>query len=84
MCKGEMSPVSGFVLRRRKRCGFKQPAVTAQSGGFQLHAADKRSVNMITCEQIRNNPEINTYIQKADESLNVIGYTEHSLSLIHI
>ncbi|MGI5896730.1 MAG: HD domain-containing protein [Oscillospiraceae bacterium] len=35
---------------------------------------------MITCEQIRNNPEINTYIQKADESLNVIGYTEHSFA----
>lgn len=35
---------------------------------------------MVTCEQVRNNPEINTYIQKADESLNAIGYTEHSFA----
>jgi metal-dependent HD superfamily phosphatase/phosphodiesterase len=33
---------------------------------------------MVTCEQVKNNPEIKTYIQKADDSLRAIGYTEHS------
>jgi len=32
----------------------------------------------ITAEQIKNNPQIRTYIQKADESLIALGYTEHS------
>lgn len=35
---------------------------------------------MVTCEQVKNNPEIKTYIQKADDSLRVIGYTEHSFA----
>lgn len=34
----------------------------------------------ITAEQIRNNPVIRTYIQKADESLTALGYTEHSFA----
>lgn len=33
---------------------------------------------MLTLEEIRQNPTIMTYIQKADESLAAIGYTEHS------
>ncbi len=33
---------------------------------------------MITPEQIKNNKAIQTYIEKADEVLNAIGYTEHS------
>lgn len=32
----------------------------------------------ITFEDIRNNKDIQTYIQKADESLIALGYTEHS------
>jgi metal-dependent HD superfamily phosphatase/phosphodiesterase len=35
---------------------------------------------MITYEDIRNNEEINTYIQKADQSLAALGYTEHSFA----
>ena len=35
---------------------------------------------MITFEQIRQNSDINTYIQKADESLVALGYTEHSFA----
>ena len=35
---------------------------------------------MITVEQVRNNPQVRTYIQKADESLRVLGYTEHSFA----
>lgn len=35
---------------------------------------------MITFEQIKNNDAINTYIQKADESLVALGYTEHSFA----
>jgi len=34
---------------------------------------------MITFEDIRKSEEINTYIHKADESLEALGYTEHSL-----
>ncbi|MDD6044271.1 MAG: HD domain-containing protein [Clostridia bacterium] len=34
----------------------------------------------ITAEQIKSNPVIRTYIQKADESLTALGYTEHSFA----
>ena len=34
----------------------------------------------ITAKQVRNNPVIRTYIQKADESLTALGYTEHSFA----
>ena len=33
---------------------------------------------MITFEDIKKNKEVNTYIQKADEALIALGYTEHS------
>ena len=33
---------------------------------------------MLTFNDIKNNPAIKTYITKADESLKVLGYTEHS------
>ncbi len=33
---------------------------------------------MITYDEIRKNKEVNTYIEKADESLIALGYTEHS------
>ncbi len=32
----------------------------------------------ITIEQIKNNIAVQSYIRKADESLNALGYTEHS------
>ena len=35
---------------------------------------------MITYDQLRHNPEIRTYIQKADESLRALGFTEHSFA----
>lgn len=35
---------------------------------------------MISFKDIKNNSEINTYIEKADQSLDVIGYTEHSFA----
>ena len=35
---------------------------------------------MITCDEIRNNEAIKTYIKKADESLSALGYTEHSFA----
>lgn len=35
---------------------------------------------MITFHQIKNNPQIKTYIQKADEALIALGYTEHSFA----
>ena len=34
----------------------------------------------LTFEEIRKNPDIKTYIKKADESLSALGYTEHSFS----
>lgn len=34
----------------------------------------------ITFEDVRNNPAVSTYIQKADESLIARGYTEHSFA----
>lgn len=34
----------------------------------------------ITFEDIRNNEAVSTYIQKADESLIALGYTEHSFA----
>ena len=35
---------------------------------------------MMTYAEIKNNPQIRTYIQKADESLVALGYTEHSFA----
>ena len=35
---------------------------------------------MITYDQLRHSPEIRTYIQKADESLRALGFTEHSFA----
>ncbi len=35
---------------------------------------------MITYEQLKQNEEIRTYIRRADESLNALGYTEHSFA----
>ncbi len=35
---------------------------------------------MITVEQVRNKPQVRTYIQKADEALAALGYTEHSFA----
>ncbi len=35
---------------------------------------------MITIEQIKNNPAIRTYIEKEDEALISLGYTEHSFA----
>lgn len=35
---------------------------------------------MISFEEIKNNPDIKTYIRKADESLVALGYTEHSFA----
>lgn len=35
---------------------------------------------MITYKEIKNNANINIYIQKADESLKTLGYTEHSFA----
>lgn len=36
--------------------------------------------NVITFEQIKNDPSIQTYIKKADEALIALGYTEHSFA----
>ena len=35
---------------------------------------------MLTFEQVQNNPAIRTYIQRADESLIALGFTEHSFA----
>lgn len=35
---------------------------------------------MITYEELRQSPEIRTYISRADESLKALGYTEHSFA----
>ncbi len=35
---------------------------------------------MVTFEDIRKNEEINIYIQKADEALSALGFTEHSFA----
>mgnify|MGYP006894238605 CR=1 FL=1 len=35
---------------------------------------------MITFEQIKADPSIRTYIQRADESLIYMGFTEHSFA----
>ena len=34
----------------------------------------------MTFEQIRSNPDVKTYITKADEALSALGYTEHSFA----
>lgn len=40
---------------------------------------------MITFEQIKADPSIRTYIQRADESLIYLGYTEHSFAhVMHV
>ena len=35
---------------------------------------------MLTYEQVKNNQEVRTYIQRADESLIALGFTEHSFA----
>lgn len=35
---------------------------------------------MLTFEEVKNNEAIRTYIQKADESLTALGFTEHSFA----
>ena len=35
---------------------------------------------MLTFNDIKNNPQIRTYITKADEALRVLGFTEHSFA----
>ena len=39
---------------------------------------EERVKIMITYENIKNSPEIRAYITRADQSLNAMGYTEHS------
>ena len=39
---------------------------------------------MVTYEQVRDNPDIRTYIQRADESLTALGYTEHSFAHVTV
>ncbi len=35
---------------------------------------------MITFEEIKHDPQIKTFIKKADEALEALGYTEHSFA----
>ena len=35
---------------------------------------------MITPEQIKQDRQIKTYIERADDTLQALGYTEHSLT----
>ena len=51
---------------------------------YYTKKSKKGIMYMITYEQIKADGAIRTYITKADESLAALGYTEHSLSLIHI
>ena len=37
---------------------------------------------MITFENVKNDPAIKEYIRRADQSLEVLGYTEHSFALV--
>ncbi|MDF2566571.1 MAG: hypothetical protein K0R90_27 [Oscillospiraceae bacterium] len=37
-------------------------------------------MNIVTFEDIKNNPDIQIYIRKADESLGALGYTEHAFA----
>ena len=39
---------------------------------------------MVTYEQVKQNPNIRTYIQRADESLTALGYTEHSFAHVTV
>ncbi len=39
---------------------------------------------MITYREIKKIPQIRTYIQKADEALGALGYTEHSFAHVGI
>ncbi len=41
-------------------------------------------MSSITVKSIRDNTEIKTYITKADETLNALGYTEHSFQHVGI
>ena len=34
----------------------------------------------VTYERIKSDPEINTYIRQADESMRAMGFTEHSFA----
>lgn len=35
---------------------------------------------MLTYQEVKNSQEIRTYIQRADESLDALGFTEHSFA----
>lgn len=42
------------------------------------HICKRKDLHMVTYESLRHNPEVNTYITRADESLSALGFTEHS------
>ena len=39
---------------------------------------------MLTFEDVKNNETIRTYIQRADESLIALGFTEHSFAHVTV
>ena len=39
-----------------------------------------QNTKQVTFEQIKQDPDIRTYIKKADESLIALGFTEHSFA----
>ena len=39
---------------------------------------------MLTFEDVKNNAAIRTYIQRADESLIALGFTEHSFAHVTV
>ena len=43
-------------------------------------SAQEEEAAMLTFEDVKNNPAIRTYIQRADESLIALGFTEHSFA----
>lgn len=41
-------------------------------------------MSIITFEDVKNNPDVTTYIKRADESLSALGYTEHSFAHVSL
>ena len=39
---------------------------------------------MLTYEDVKNDSAVRTYIQRADESLTALGYTEHSFAHVTV
>ena len=57
---------------------MEEISILHEKARLRMSANAGRRCNMITAWEIKQNPQIRTYIEKADEALAALGFTEHS------